>query len=511
MLTKYLINQTITNISKLTIDLNKTIEQICEIKGIQLYVDYSKMASIPLSKEQENVYFRSIENICYIISQNMSESVKIKIGRNKMKRYMVILADAANKIDFGDIEYEIEKYPQDLEKMWAELEKMRAELGSVEWNNEGTRTSFSKYIIDWMPKKFIYSNNFKVFKQNIIYLVSKYDPNNNPTYSFRQDPLLRRVGLWNNGNTCFMNASIQMLLSITEFKNFILEYEFIERVPKERVPSDTEKLNIKKLNILKTAFKTIVSEGGSNVNIVSCSSFFNGEGGKGTGLAPRRQSDPNEFIRIIVNALIDIAINDINVHVILELFSFEVGALGVHEYSNSKYRKIERTKGFADIIFECSIHSGQNNLYSVQSCVDGERVINEIQVTQEAKKNEKYIIYKQTMLEYPMPPYFIIALKRERMNGVKIMDKVAITPVLEIKLSPTYIIKYDIMGAVVHGGNTSDGGHYVYHSINKIPGGSGFEIDIISDSTVTPKAGSMQNVDLLTGSKILLYKKQIQN
>ena len=508
MLTKYLINQTITNISKLTTDLNKTVEQICEIKGIQLYVDYSKMASIPLSKEQENIYFRSIENICYIISNSIDiKKNSIDIKKNTMRENMEIIISAAPHVKFIK-SYEIDPSYLDELKNLDELKKM----GDSEK---------SKFIAKWISKPFVHLYEYKDFKGVLIELAKSYGTINEHKIPVMTNINKKRIGISNNGNTCFMNSTLQMLNSIPELVHYLDEYIRhlnYEAPPKKLLRTQSKdsyedgKYILYHLNLALQKLQTIQN---GAVNISTCDrdvpTAFNSFKPNSSGFGINKQADPDEFLRMITEALVNVADNDMMFHRIKELFSFRLGKRCVCENIKNKSTKIGRMSGIYDVVLPCPIDGIQNP--TVQQCVDSYFKLENMKNGDPPYcDNQKgVVIYQQYDFEYPAPLYFIITLKRERMNGVKIMDKVAITPVIEIKLSPTDIVRYDIMGAVVHGGNTSNEGHYVYHSINKIPGGSGFEIDIISDSTVMLNAGSMQNEYLLTGSKILLYKKQIQN
>ena len=55
-----------------------------------------------------------------------------------------------------------------------------------------------------------------------------YDSSDDEEYQDKKKPGLSLCGLKNLGNTCYMNSSIQLVLSIEPLKNYLLSNKFIE-------------------------------------------------------------------------------------------------------------------------------------------------------------------------------------------------------------------------------------------------------------------------------------------
>lgn len=341
---------------------------------------------------------------------------------------------------------------------------------------------------------------------------------------------MSETGIPNCTNTCFMNASFQMLYSMEEFRNQIMN--IVLEIELDGHDGIDEYITvIKKVKALKKIFELMASEKSWGVY-------------KGTNANAYNEGEPRgelikaktELIKLIIGvrgeAVITLGSQQDASNFILKLLGM---IYIVEELSDNiglitgLYRGVEKNDTYCkkndstDIVnadpkeqpidlITLPFNNKKNITEAMKEREKEEQISPDVVTKKKLTKCDKlsettgdvYNSYQKTSLTIPEAnKYIIIALNRFEYDNSKSEFKRVNDPSFNVEHEVNIDGKiYSLTGAVLHSGLTTNSGHYIYQTYDK-----GNVLKTYNDDSIGNREDGSDDMTLNLNSYVLLYKR----
>ena len=341
---------------------------------------------------------------------------------------------------------------------------------------------------------------------------------------------MSETGIPNCGNTCFMNASFQMLYSMEEFRDKIMNTDW-----DKYLEEDDERL--KKIKALKKIFELMDNkpkwgnvEGNNTLddydpdkprfNLIEAKTelikLIVGVRGEAE-ITLGSQQDASNFILKLLETIYDVEESIYEIGLLSKFYrggvidytycknlsTFEDEDIGVvvdeiNLISLPINNKKNITESLKEMVQEEQIYSDKEGVNNIQTCIDLSK-----------KTGNKYNSYKKKSITFPEEnKYIIISLNRFEYDNIKNVFYRVVDASFNVEHKVVIDGKnFSLIGAVLHSGLTTNSGHYIYQTYdndgnvlktyNDVRMGNGEVFDIYYGKKMTLKLNSY----------VLLYKR----
>ena len=256
------------------------------------------------------------------------------------------------------------------------------------------------------------------------------------------------VGLINFGNTCFMNASIQLLMCAKALGSFLLLYD-------NDLSLYFDNVNIKEFDIYKyiQTYKDYISV---ETNTLGPKILFNRYKILNTNYIGFTQEDSHEFLTFTLDDILEQIKYSINQSILNE------------EQKNriiNEVRKIFSIKFLQTVFYKNKNETSKTIVYENILTLPISDDINTLEDAYEAYKTQDEEDFTITYKITELPKYLFIGLKRFKTTYTNITK---ITKEIDINLETNIFGKnYKLKGFIMHDGSVF-GGHYYTYASRKI-------------------------------------------
>jgi len=298
--------------------------------------------------------------------------------------------------------------------------------------------------------------------------------------------LSNSIGLQNCGNTCYMNSAIQMLYSINEIREYIINENMNNVILKnlKKIFLEINKKNTKYIdnNFLKKIYIILYKNFVNNLSLSNNNSHLN------------IQNDSTEFFFSLFNIISSHLRDNI----------FHLNEISKTYCKNKINKTINKEESKIDITSIIILQIKKDNDQSVQSILNNSHSFDKLD-TSLSRCNNKNNSYQEFYYEIPNEnKYLFIELRRSGYNSkgktIFLKNYVKVNKNITINQNSKKI-KYILLGVILKSGELNYG-HYIYvtYKNNKIH-------KVYDDSTVYNYLGTNFNID--HNATLLLYVKKI--